>query len=133
MPIWQANSYSPGSFGRSSTGTGSPSRMITAPLGDAAGKVHQVLEVARDVTELVEMEERLEQANQARLDARAWLVEQERLAPVGQVVVVLHHAILNPLTGILGPLEVLEQVRLARPRRLAPSPKPRSRSGGSSH
>lgn len=82
--------------------------LITAPLRDASGRVHQVLEVARDITELVEMEERLKQANQALLDAQAQLVEQERLAAVGQLVVGLHHAILNPLTGILGILQVLK-------------------------
>ena len=83
--------------------------LITAPLRDASGAVHQVLEVSRDITELVEMEERLKQSNQALLDTQAQLVEKERLAAVGQVVVGLHHAILNPLTGILGALHVLKQ------------------------
>ena len=89
--------------------------LITAPLRDASGDVHQVLEVARDVTELVEMEERLKQTNQALLDAQAQLVEKERLAAVGQVVVGLHHAVLNPLTGILGALQVLKQTPAGGP------------------
>lgn len=104
--------------------------LVAAPLRDRAGRVHQVLEVSRDITELVEMEERLkhsaarleeshaelsakaeelEWANRALREAQAQLVEKERLAAVGQVVVGLHHAILNPLTGILGALEVLKQ------------------------
>jgi signal transduction histidine kinase len=42
-------------------------------------------------------------------DAQACLVEHERLAAVGELVVGLHHAILNPLTGALGALEVLRR------------------------
>jgi PAS domain-containing protein len=83
--------------------------VISAPLRDAAGRVTQVLEVARDVTDLVEMEERLKQANQALMDAQARLVDKERLAVVGELVVGLHHAILNPLAGILGALRLLRQ------------------------
>ena len=89
--------------------------LITAPLRDASGNVHQVLEVARDVTELVEMEERLKATNQALLAAQAQLVEKERLAAVGQLVVGLHHSILNPLTGILGALQVLKQMPASVP------------------
>jgi len=89
--------------------------LITAPLRDASGQVHQVLEVARDITELVEMEARLKQTNQTLVDAQARLVEQERLAAVGQLVVGLHHAILNPLTGILGILQVLKGETSGRP------------------
>jgi PAS domain S-box-containing protein len=104
--------------------------LVTAPLRDGSGQIHQVLEVARDITELVEMEERLtqsaarlersrrdllakqeelERANRSLRDAQAKLVESERLAAVGQVVVSLHHAVLNPLAGILGALQVLKQ------------------------
>lgn len=104
--------------------------LVAAPLRDASGAVHQVLEVARDITELVQMEERLkesaarleeshrevlakaeqlERTNQALREAQARLVERERLAAAGEVVVALHHAILNPLTGILGALQVLKQ------------------------
>ena len=89
--------------------------LITAPLRDASGQVHQVLEVARDITEMVAMEERLKQANQALLDAQAQLVEHERLAAVGQLVVGLHHAILNPITGILGALQVLKAETAGKP------------------
>jgi PAS domain-containing protein len=100
--------------------------LVTTPLFDAAGAVHQVLEVARDITELVQLEERLknshaallakteelEAANQALGQAQAQLVEKERLAAAGQVVVGLHHSILNPLAGILGALQVLKQEEL---------------------
>jgi len=89
--------------------------LITVPLRDASGRVHQVLEVARDITDMVEMEERLKQANQALVDAQAQLVERERLAAVGQLVVGLHHAILNPLTGILGTLQVLKAETAGKP------------------
>lgn len=110
--------------------------LVTAPLRDASGQVHQVLEVARDITELVEMEEQLKQsaarleeshaallakteelerANQALQQAQAQLVEKERLAAAGEVVVGLHHAILNPLSGILGALQVLKEEGIAQP------------------
>ncbi len=51
---------------------------------------------------------RLEEQNRELTALQAELVEKERLAAVGQVVVSLHHAILNPLTGILGALMVLK-------------------------
>ncbi|KRT72742.1 MAG: response regulator receiver modulated diguanylate cyclase [Candidatus Rokubacteria bacterium CSP1-6] len=43
------------------------------------------------------------------------IVEKERLAAAGQVVVGLHHEILNPLTGVLGALQVLKQDGIAQP------------------
>jgi K+-sensing histidine kinase KdpD len=43
------------------------------------------------------------------------IVEKERLAAAGQVVVGLHHEILNPLTGVLGALHVLKQGGIAQP------------------
>jgi PAS domain-containing protein len=110
--------------------------LVTAPLRDDTGAVHQVLEVARDITELVEMEERLKQsatrleeshrevlakaeelerANHALRQAQARLVKKERLAAAGEMVVGLHHAILNPLTGILGALHVIKQEQAVRP------------------
>ena len=104
--------------------------LVAAPLRDASGRVYQVLEMARDITDLVEMEERvkqwatrleashaellakaheLEHANRALREAQAQLVAAERLAAVGEVVVGLHHAILNPLAGALGALQVAKQ------------------------
>jgi PAS domain-containing protein len=81
--------------------------LVAAPLRDAGGEVSRVLEVARDVTELVEMDTRLKETNRALVEAQTQLVEKERLAAVGEMVVGLHHAILNPLTGVLGALQVL--------------------------
>lgn len=59
----------------------------------------------------------LEKANQALREAQAQLVEKERLAAAGQVVVGLHHAILNPLTGVRGALQILKQERMSQPDR----------------
>ena len=50
--------------------------------------------------------------------AQSQLVDKERLAAVGEVVVGLHHAILNPLTGTLGALQVLTQDPALPPRTL---------------
>lgn len=104
--------------------------VIAAPLPDGGGYVQRVLEVARDITEMVEMDERLEESS-ARLEAantalvlkaieleakngelvalQAELAVRERLAAVGDVTAGLHHAILNPLAGIAGALDVLER------------------------
>jgi signal transduction histidine kinase len=57
----------------------------------------------------------LQRANEALRDAQVRLVEKERLAAAGQVVVGLHHEILNPLTGVVGALQVLKQDGIARP------------------
>lgn len=92
--------------------------LIAAPLRDASGQVDRVIEVSRDITELVEMEERLKHANRELLDAQALLIEKERLAAIGQVVVGLHHAILNPVAGALGALQVLRQADRDRPERV---------------
>lgn len=53
--------------------------------------------------------------HQALSKAQTQLVEKERLAAAGQVVVGLHHAILNPLTGILGALQLLKQEGMPPP------------------
>jgi len=83
--------------------------VVSAPLRDLDGEVRQVVEVSRDITELTEMERALKEMNAALLSAQAQLVEKERLAAVGEVTVGLHHAILNPLTGVLGALRVLKE------------------------
>jgi PAS domain S-box-containing protein len=82
--------------------------VVTVPLHGGSDEPNQVLEVARDVTALVETQQRLKDANEALLRAQAHVVENERLAAVGQVIVSLHHEILNPLAGILAALQVLK-------------------------
>lgn len=62
--------------------------------------------------------EELEQASQALRETQVQLLEKERLAAAGQVVVGLSHAVLNPLTGILGALQVLKQEKIAGAERL---------------
>lgn len=47
-------------------------------------------------------------ASRAEHRAATRLVEQERLAAVGQAIVGLHHSVLNPLAGILGALQVVK-------------------------
>lgn len=59
--------------------------------------------------------EELQRSNEALRDTQAQLVEKERLAAAGQVVVGLHHEILNPLTGILGAMQVLKQEGVSQP------------------
>jgi hypothetical protein len=70
------------------------------------------------LAELLARTEQLEQANAALRSAQAQLVEHERLAAVGELVVGLHDAILNPLSGILGALQVLKADTLGVPERL---------------
>jgi C4-dicarboxylate-specific signal transduction histidine kinase len=64
-------------------------------------------ELERSHAELVVRKAELEQANAALREAQAQLVEMERLAVVRDMVVSLHHEILNPLTGVLGAIELL--------------------------
>jgi hypothetical protein len=75
----------------------------------SAGERRAIKQLEEQNRDLIAVEARLKVANQARRATQAQLVKQERLAAVGQVVVGLHHTILNPLTGILGALQVLKQ------------------------
>lgn len=107
--------------------------VVASPLADASGYVQRVLEVAHDITDLVEMEEELkrssasleaahadllgknedlERKNRALVELQGQLAEKERLAAVGEVTVGLHHAILNPLAGVAGALAVLRRGEL---------------------
>jgi phospho-acceptor domain-containing protein len=63
----------------------------------------------RAVAAITQSADELRRANQALRDTQAQLVEKERLTAAGQIVVGLHHEILNPLTGIVGALQVLKQ------------------------
>jgi transcriptional regulator with PAS, ATPase and Fis domain len=114
--------------------------LVTAPLVDGSGQVGEVLEVAHDVTELVELEERLresalrledsnrslvaktgelERSYRALRDAQAQLVAGERLAAVGETIVGLQHAIIGPVTSMVGALRVLKREDLAAATRQA--------------
>jgi hypothetical protein len=75
----------------------------------SAGERRAIKQLEKQNRDLIAVEARLKLANQALQAAQAQLVKKERLAAVGQVVVGLHHTILNPLTGILGALQVLKQ------------------------
>jgi hypothetical protein len=75
----------------------------------STGERRAINQLEKQNRDLIAVEARLKVANQALQAAQAQLVKKERLAAVGQVVVGLHHTILNPLTGILGALQVLKQ------------------------
>jgi phospho-acceptor domain-containing protein len=75
----------------------------------STGEWRAISQLEKQNRDLIKVEARLKVANDALLATQAQLVKKERLAAVGQVVVGLHHTILNPLTGILGALQVLKQ------------------------
>jgi C4-dicarboxylate-specific signal transduction histidine kinase len=72
-------------------------------------------EVQAGHAQLIRKAEELERANRALQETQARLVERERLAAAGEIVVGLHHAILNPLTGVLGAFQVLKHEPGLRP------------------
>ncbi len=76
---------------------------------------HRDLERSRSA--LVAKATELERANEALQEAQARLLEMERLAAVREVVVSLHHEVLNPLTGVLGALEILKEKGTVAPHR----------------
>lgn len=75
-------------------------------------RVRNALDHHRLISEREGLLEELQRSNQALRAAQAELVEKERLAAIAQIVVGLHHAILNPLSGILGVLQLLRGDRL---------------------
>lgn len=64
-----------------------------APMLDASRRYAGSIGIVRDVTDLKEMEQRL--------------VEQERLAAVGELAAMVAHEVRNPLAGIRGACEIL--------------------------
>jgi signal transduction histidine kinase len=60
----------------------------------------------------------LEQANATLQETQAQLIEMERLAVARDMVVSLHHEILNPLTGVLSAIELLRDKEGVQPDRL---------------
>lgn len=75
-------------------------------------RVCHALNHHRLISEREGLLEELQRANQALRAAQAEMVEKERLAAIAQIVVGLHHSILNPLSGILGVLQLLKGDRL---------------------
>jgi signal transduction histidine kinase len=67
---------------------------------------HRNLEESRSA--LAAKATELERTNEALRQAQDRLLEMERLTAVREVVVSLHHEVLNPLTGVLGALEILK-------------------------
>jgi signal transduction histidine kinase len=64
-----------------------------SPMYDRSGEPAGTMAIVRDVTSLKEMESRL--------------VEQERLAAVGELAAMVAHEVRNPLAGIRGGCEIL--------------------------
>jgi len=68
-------------------------RMSVSPLHDADGRYEGSTAIIRDVSSLIEMEQRLR--------------EQDRLAVVGRLAAQVAHEIKNPLAGIRGACEIM--------------------------
>jgi PAS domain S-box-containing protein len=74
-------------------------RASASPLFDAEGKVSGVIVSVRDIT----MEKKLEQQ----------IIQSERLAAMGQMIGGFAHELNNPLTGILGMSELMQDTQTA--------------------
>ena len=75
-------------------GTWRALRATASPLFDAQGKLAGVVASVRDVTTVKQMEQQL--------------IQTERLAAMGQMIDGFAHELNNPLTAILGAIELLE-------------------------
>jgi PAS domain S-box-containing protein len=87
------------------------SELISTPIKDKDGKVVAALEIAIDINErkqlqnkLAEYSQRLEELVQRRTEqlkrTQAELVKSERLAAIGELAGMIGHDLRNPLTGI---------------------------------
>ena len=72
-------------------------RATASPLSDARGEISGVVASLRDVTTLKQLEQQL--------------IQSERLAGMGQMIDGFAHELNNPLTAILGALELLKDVK----------------------
>src|SRR4029077_7222899 len=68
-------------------------RATASPLMDASGRIAGVIAAARDITDPKRMEQQL--------------IQNERLAAMGQMIAGVAHELNNPLTAILGVTELL--------------------------
>jgi GAF domain-containing protein len=73
----------------------------------AAGQLSVIIERTIYFQELADKNVQLEETNRTLENTRQALVEQERLAAVGEVAVTVNHEINNPLTVIIGNAELL--------------------------
>ena len=73
----------------------------------AAGQLSVIIERTIYFQELAEKNIQLKETNRTLEQTRQTLVEQERLAAVGEVAVTVNHEINNPLTVIIGNAELL--------------------------
>ncbi|MFC1520991.1 ATP-binding protein [Elusimicrobiota bacterium] len=74
--------------------------VTAAPLDTAKGRRDRVIEIALDVSELLNLKERLKKSEKAR-------IENARLAAVGQTVAGLAHGIKNVIMGLEGGMYVV--------------------------
>lgn len=98
---------------------------------EALGVIQQALSKRRLTIENQRLLEELTQANQELAQktqelskalkdlqtAQAALVEKERLAAAGEIVVSINHSINNPLTAVCGLLELMDKEKLTPPSR----------------
>ncbi|OGR04590.1 MAG: hypothetical protein A2284_06170 [Deltaproteobacteria bacterium RIFOXYA12_FULL_61_11] len=87
--------------GRGSRGQTLQYLVTAAPFDYTGAQVRTVIEMAQDVTEVVELRRRLEQVEKEKLEA-------ERLAVVGETVAGLAHGMKNILMGLEGGLFVFK-------------------------
>jgi PAS domain S-box-containing protein len=79
-------------------GTWRTLRATAAPMYDARGEVAGIIASVRDITESKQMEQQL--------------IQNERLAAMGQMIDGFAHELNNPLTAILGVIELLDASQL---------------------
>ncbi|HUU28707.1 MAG TPA: GAF domain-containing protein [archaeon] len=92
-------------FGHTTAGTFT--RHNLQVLSIAAGQLSVIIERTLYFNQLEETNSKLEEKNRQLETAQKALLEQERLAAIGEVAVTVNHEINNPLTVIIGNAELL--------------------------
>ena len=97
------------------------SDFITKPFNsvELLTKVHALLEAKRYQDERREQAARLEKAYRELKTSQEQLVKAERLAAIGQLGIAACHEINNPLTVVLGEIELLSQTAQLPPKAAA--------------